>query len=71
MREDVQAALAKVDKAWSPEHINWCAASSTLTFPGGRGHYEQIGRLLLGTWTCGRGPAARGSGMVSLESKLG
>ena len=31
MREDVQAALAKVDKAWSPEHINWCAASSTLT----------------------------------------
>ena len=40
-------------------------------FPGGRGHYEQIGRLLRGTWTCGRGPAARGSGMVSLGSKLG
>ena len=40
-------------------------------FPGGRGHYEQIGRLLRGTWTCERGPAARGSGMVSLGSKLG
>ena len=40
-------------------------------FPGGRGRYEQTGRLLRGTWTCGRGPAARGSGMVSLGSKLG
>ena len=40
-------------------------------FPGGRGRYEQTGRLLRGTWTCGRAPAARGSEMMSLGSKLG
>ena len=40
-------------------------------FPGGRERYEQTGRLLRGTWTCGRAPAARGSEMMGLGSKLG
>ena len=57
---------AKQDEASTAARI-----PRSQVFPGGRGHYEQIGTLLRGTWTCGRGPAARGSGMVSLGSKLG
>ena len=59
-------SAAKQDEASTAARI-----PRSQVFPGGRGHYEQIGRLLRGTWTCGRGPAARGSGMVSLGSKLG
>ena len=33
--------------------------------------YEQTGSLLRGTWTCGRGPAARRSKIMGLRSKLG
>ena len=57
---------AKQDEASTAARI-----PRSQVFPGRRGHYEQIVRLLRGTWTCGRGPAARGSEMVSLGSKLG
>ena len=59
-------SAAKQDKASTAARI-----PRSQVFPGGRGRYEQIGRLLRGTWTCGRGPAARGSEMMGLGSKLG
>ena len=57
---------AKQDKASTAARI-----PRSQVFPGGRGRYEQTGRLLRGTWACGRGPSARGSEIMGLGSKLG